>query len=200
MFSPLPFLPPLPPPSLYFLPPWTSPFHLFPSFLAPYPLCPSSPHSLCSLLYLSCPHYFHPLFTSFPLQLLFSIFFPFFSSLLILSITSFPLSPFPPFPFNFSFPIFFLFFLPLDPFLPTPLHPSCSLLYLSCPLYLHASFNYFPLQLFLSIFSPFFPPSLSSSSYLLTPPLFFSHPPFLPPHTSPSSFPCRSSRAFQMFD
>ena len=95
VFSPLPFLPPLPPPSLYFLPPSTSPFHLFPSFLAPYPLCPSSPHSLCSLLYLSCPHYLHPLFTSFPLQLLFSIFFPFFSSLLILSITSFPLSPIP---------------------------------------------------------------------------------------------------------
>ena len=94
-------------------------------------------------------------------------------------------SPFPLFPFNFSFPIFVLFFLPPDPFLPTPLHPSCSLLYLSCPLYLHASFNYFPLQLFLSIFSPFFPPSLSSSSYLFTPPSFFliylSCPPILPP-------------------
>lgn len=165
--------------------PSTFPFHLFPSFLAPYPLlCTFSPPS-CFLIYLSCHLYVHPLFTSFPLQLLFSIFFPFFSSLLILSITSFPLSPFPPFPFNFSFPIFFLFFLPLDPFLPTPLHPSCSLLYLSCPLYLHASFNYFPLQLFLSIFSPFFPPSLSSSSYLLTPPSFFlihlSCPPILPP-------------------
>ena len=152
VFSPLPFLPPLPPPSLYFLPPSTSPFHLFPFFFPPSLSSPLLP------------------------------------------------SPFPLFPFNFSFPIFVLFFLPPDPFLPTPLHPSCSLLYLSCPLYLYASFNYFPLQLFLSIFSPFFPPSLSSSSYLFTPPLFFSHLPFLSPYTSPSSFPNCSIRAFQMFD
>ena len=201
VFSPLPFLPPICSPSPLLLYPWTSPFHLFPSFLAPYPLRPSSPHSLCSLLYLSCPHYLHPLFTSFPLQLLLSIFFPLFLLLILFvlplhtpcvlsstfpapitstlsllpspfnfSFPSFSLffppslsspllpSPFPPFPFNFSFLIFFLFFLPPDPFLPTPLHPSCSLLYLSCPLYLHASFNYFPLQLFLSIFSPFFLP------------------------------------------
>ena len=182
-FSHLTFLPLICPPSPLLPYSWTSPFHLFPSFLAPCPLCPTSPHSLCSLLYLSCPHYLHPLFTSFPLQLLLSIFFLFFFPPSLSS----PLlpSPFPLFPFNFSFPIFVLFFLPPDPFLPTPLHPSCSLLYLSCPLYLYASFNYFPLQLFLSIFSPFFPPSLSSSSYLFTPPSFFliylSCPPILPP-------------------
>ena len=201
VFSPLPFLPPICSPSPLLLYPLTSPFHLFPSFLAPYPLRPSSPHSLCSLLYLSCPHYLHPLFTSFPLELLLSIFFPLFLLLILFvlplhtpcvlsstfpapitstlsllpspfnfSFPSFSLffppslsspllpSPFPPFPFNFSFLTFFLFFLPPDPFLPTPLHPSCSLLYLSCPLYLHASFNYFPLQPFLSIFSPFFLP------------------------------------------
>ena len=196
-FSHLPFLPLICPPSPLLPYSWTSPFHLFPSFLAPCPLCPTSPHSLCSLLYLSCPHYLHPLFTSFPLQLLLSIFFLFFF------LPPYPLHYFlPPFPCSpltspFQFLSFFFFLLIpffLPPYTPLVLFSTFPAPYTSTPPLITSPFNFsfpsFPLF--------FLPPCphLPTSS----PPLFFSHLPFLSPYTSPSSFPNCSIRAFQMFD
>ena len=138
--------------------PSTFPFHLFPSFLAPYPLlCTFSPPS-CFLIYLSCPLYVHPLFTSFPLQLLISIFFPLFLLLIlfvlplhtpcVLSFT-FPAPymstlSFASLPLNFSFPSFSLF--------------SCSLSSLS---FLSTLLVFSPL--------PFLPPLPPPSLYFLPP-------------------------------
>ena len=78
--------------------------------------------------------------------------------------------------------IFFPLFLLLVLFV-LPLHTPC-VLSSTFPAPITSTLS-LPLQLFLSIFSPFFPPSLSSSSYLFTPPSFFliylSCPPILPP-------------------
>ena len=171
------------------------------------------------LIYLSCPLYVHPLLYFLTLELLLSIFFPLFLLLVLFVLplhtpcvlsSTFPApitstlsllpSPFPPFPFNFSFPIFFLFFLPPDPFLSTPYTPlvlfsTFPAPYTSTPPLITSPFNFsFPsFPLFSSLLVLIFLP-------LHLPPLFFSHLPFLPPHTSPSSFPYCSSRAFQMFD
>ena len=41
--------------------PLTFPFHLFPSFLPPYPLLPTFSPPTCFLIYLSCHLYVHPL-------------------------------------------------------------------------------------------------------------------------------------------
>ena len=204
--------------------PLTFPFHRFPSFLAPYPLLPTFSPPSGFLIYLSCPHYLHPLLYFLTLELLLSIFFPLFLLLIlfvlplhtpcVLSFTfpapitstlsllpspfdfSFPsfsffflppyplhyfLPPFPRSPLTSPFQFFFLFFLPPDPFLPTPYTPlvlfsTFPAPYTSTLPLITSPFN----------FSPFFPPSLSSSSYLFTPhPSFFliylSCPPILPP-------------------
>ena len=168
--------------------PSTFPFHPFPSFLAPYPLLPTFSPPSGFLIYLSCPLYVHPLLYFLTLELLLSIFFPLFLLLVLFFLplhtpcvlsSTFPApitstlsllpSPFPPFPFNFSFPIFFLFFLPPDPFLSTP---------------------YTPLVLFST-----FPAPYTSTPPLITSPVNFSLPSFplffLPPcpHLPTSSPP-----------
>ena len=159
--------------------PSTFPFHPFPSFLAPYPLLPTFSPPSGFLIYLSCPHYLHPLLYFLTLELLLSIFFPLF---LLLVLFVLPLhtpcvlsSTFPapitstlsllPSPFDFSFPSFSFFFLP-----PYPLHyflPPFPRSPLTSP------FQFFSFFFFLLI--PFFLPPT---------PLLFSSLPFLPPYTS----------------
>lgn len=134
-----------------------------------------------------------------------------------------------PSPLNFSFPSFsFFFFLPpyplhyfLPPFPCSPLTSPFQFLsfffFLLIPFFLPP---YTPLVLFSTFPAPYTstPPLITSPfnfsfpSFPLfflppcphlptsSPPLFFSHLPFLSPYTSPSSFPNCSIRAFQMFD